>query len=200
MTSKKIFTIAILFLISVISFACTKEAAPKPDLQIAADNMRFPVPDGNVPDNEITSSIKIELINDYPIWNPQIKDSSIRLIFHNTSKHHLGTQSKALLYIYDYNEKTPLYWTVLDLAFGKTATPGTLSIVSLPIGASKELAVPILDTIWADVSIKTIPHAPFYQIVSEGKYLMRFEMELYDEQDKPIDTAVSNFIEFVYKQ
>ena len=194
------FNIILIILIALASAACSKETTSRPDLQTAANDLRFPTPDGNVPDDEISSSIRIELINDYPVWNAQIKDTSIRLIFHNTSKHHLGTQSKALLYIYDYNEKMPIFWTVLDLAFGKTATPGTLSIISLPVGASKELAVPILDTIWADVSVKTMPHAPFYQIVSEGKYLMRFEMELYDEQDKPIDTVVSNFIEFVYKQ
>ena len=162
--------------------------------------MRYPTPDGNVPNDELLSSLHIELINDYPIWNPNIQDASVRIVFHNTSKHLLATQSKSLLYIYGYHQKIPLYWTVLDLGFGKTATPGTLSIVSLPVGATKEISIPLLDTTWADVSIKTIPHAPFYQLLSEGKYLMRFEMELYDEQDQPLDTATSNFIEFTYKQ
>ena len=184
--------ISILFISS-----CSQQKSPQPDIQTASSDLRYPTPDGEVPDDEILSSIRIDLINDYPAWNPDIQDASVRIVFHNTSRRHLATQSKALLYIYDAQKDIPLYWTVIDLAFGKTATPGTLGVVSLPVGATKELSVPLLDTKWADVSIKTIPSIPFYQIVTEGKYLMRFEMELYDKDDKPIDTALSNFIEFV---
>ncbi len=196
--SKTPFIITIIALL--LSFAsCSQQQAPQPDIQMASSDIRYPAPDGKVQDDEIVSSMRIDLINDYPVWSADIQDASVRIVFHNTSKRHLATQSKALLYIYNTQNEVPLYWTVLDLAFGKTATPGTLSVVSLPVGATKEIAVPLLDTKWADVSIKTIPALPFYQLVSEGQYLMRFEMELYNDEDKPIDTVVSNFIEFERK-
>ena len=119
--------ISILFISS-----CSQQKSPQPDIQTASNDLRYPTPDGEVPDDEILSSIRIDLINDYPAWNPDIQDASVRIVFHNTSRRHLATQSKALLYIYDAQKDIPLYWTVIDLAFGKTATPGTLGVVSRP--------------------------------------------------------------------
>ena len=158
--------------------------------------MRYPAPSGNLPLSEMAQNLKIELINDYPVWNETITDASLRIILHNASDRHIGAQCKAILYVYDYTEKVPKFWSPIDLAFGKTADNGTFSVISLPVGANKELSVPLLDTIWADVTVKTAPYQQFYPMVTEGRYLMRLELTVYDEKDTESSTVLSNFIEF----
>ena len=176
---------------------CRDTPQPPPELQetMAADNMRFPRSTDFVPDDEIIPGMRIELSNHYPVWRNEIT-ANVHIVIRNMAQNYLAAQTQARLYVYDYNQKVPLYWANIDLAHARSVGPGTLSIISLPIQATKDLIVPIHDTTWENVDIKQWPDKLLYDIAPTGKYLMRLELELYNVEDKPVGTGLSNFIEF----
>ncbi|MBR4986628.1 MAG: hypothetical protein IKY83_12925 [Proteobacteria bacterium] len=163
--------------------------------QNAANAWRFETPEGRVPVDQVASNLEIKLSNRFPVWRDTIAvavDVSIR----NISKSHLPARVTAKLYVYSFDQKQPEYWTNIDIAYAESTGPTTKSILSLPVSASKDISIPILATQWADVHTAVWPNAPFYAIVPTGKHLMRFELEIFDEEDRSIDSAVSNFIQF----
>ena len=180
---------------SVISCNAPRETPPELQEAIAADNMRFPTPTGYVEDAQVIPNMRIELANEFPVWRNEIA-VDIHVIIRNLASNFLAAQTQARLFIYDYNQKVPLFWSNIDLAHAKSVGPGTLSIISLPIGATKDLLIPIQATTWADITVKEWPNKNIYDFIPTKKYLMRLELELFNMEDNPIGTAVSNFVEF----
>ena len=180
---------------SIISCDSPRETAPELQEAIAANNMRFPTPTGYVEDDQIIPNMRIDLANNFPIWRQNIA-VDVHVIIRNLAQNFLAAQTHARLFIYDYDQKVPLFWSNIDLAHAKSVGPGTQSIISLPIGATKDLLIPIQATTWADISVKEWPSKNIYDFIPTKKYLMRLELELFNMEDKPIGTAVSNFIEF----
>ncbi|MBQ9817070.1 MAG: hypothetical protein IJM59_06385 [Proteobacteria bacterium] len=169
--------------------------AQKFDIQDAASSWRHKAPQGDVPIERLTQSMKITLGNRFPIWRDSIA-AAVDVSIINISDSHLPARGTASLYIYSFDEKQPLYWANIDIAYGESTGPGTKNVLSLPVGTSKDITIPILATTWGNVHTKIWPDAPFYTIIPTGKYLMRFEFEIYDEDDNPVGIAVSNFIQF----
>lgn len=184
------------FLLLALMASCNDKPSKAIDIQQASKTSRFVEPDGVVAPDALVDSLELKIENRFPIWREDIVTVAVDLSIQNKTKSHLPARVRAHLFIHDLNTKEPLYWTDIDLAYGETAKPNHWSIISLPVGASKDLVVPILDTKWADVSLKSYPVNDFYSFVPSGKYLMRLELDLYDETDNVVGTAVSNFIQF----
>ena len=190
--------ISVLLIVAAIILAsCNSSRETPPELQeaIAADNMRYETPTGYVEDDQVIPNMRIDLANHFPIWRSEIA-VDVHIVIRNLAHNFLASQTHARLFIYDYQQKVPLYWSNIDLAHAKSTGPGTLSIISLPIGATKDLLLPIQATTWADISIKEWPNKNLYDFIPPKKFLMRLELELFNMEDKHIGTAVSNFIEF----
>ena len=188
--------ILFIFILTCVQ-GCAKQADKSPELQetMAADHMRYETPQGYVPDDEIITNMRIDLANQFPVWRTEIA-ADVHIVIRNLAHNYLAAQAQARLFIYDYDQKVPLFWANIDLAHAKSVGPGTLSIISLPIGATKDLLVPIQATTWADVTVKEWPSKDLYSFIPTKKYLMRLELELFSMEDKPVGTAVSNFVEF----
>ena len=185
----------ILLAILFLSACDTNRGNPTLDIQKAATTWRYQKPDGVVPADQLVSSIDIRLQNRFPVWKENI-DVAIDVTFANTTKSHLPARTKAQLFVYSIDEKQPLYWSNIDLAYGESTGPTTMSILSLPVNAHKELMIPIHGTTWAGVRSQIWPDSPFYSFIPSGKYLMRMELDFFDDNDTFVGTAVSNFIEF----
>ncbi len=183
--------------------ACTQKNDQKSDkqfdLQQAADTWRYETPEGTIAPKDISSNLSIQLKNNFPVWKESLL-ATLDLSIKNTSKSHLPCRGSGYLYIYSTDEKKPLYWSVIDLAFAEPAERGVVSILSLPAMAVKDIVIPLKATRWTSVTQKTWPDTSFYQLIPSGRYLMRFELELYTEDDKLVDTVLSNFVEFTTVQ
>lgn len=190
----------LLFLTIVIlaCSACTNKSQPKSDyidIQEAADNMRYEKPDGSLEGKDIPQNLKIELANRFPVWRDSV-GAAVDLSMRNMSKSHIPARIHAQLFVYSHDTKQPLYWTGIDVSHGRTSERGTMSVISIPVGASNDVIIPIKETMWAAVDVKSWPETPFHNLIPTGKYLMRFEMNIVDDKDQSVATAVSNFIEF----
>lgn len=178
--------------------ACSPSEKTNPqslNQQDAADSWRFAKPEGIIPVDQVASNLDIQLANRFPVWRENIAvavDVSIK----NISKSHLPARVTAKLYVYSFDQKMPEYWANIDLAYAQSTGSATKSILSLPVGTSKDISIPIQATQWAEIHSQVWPSAPFYDIVPTGKHLMRFELEIFDEEDHSIASAVSNFIQF----
>ena len=167
---------------------------PALDIQEAASSWRYETPEGTVEAQNLTESMKITLTNRFPIWRDSIH-VNIDVSIKNLTKSHLSAIGLAKLYIYSFDEKKPIYWANVDLAFSEPMGPNVKNVVSVPVGASDDRTISIEQMRWAPVDQKIWPDAPLYSLIPTGKYLMRFEFELYEE-DNNIGIAVSNFIQF----
>ncbi len=165
------------------------------DVTDAASSWRYPKPDGIVAPENLDSSLKISLECHYPVWRDSIEVSA-NISIQNLTNSHLPARAKGHLYIYDFQKKIPLYWSHIDLAYAEPASPGMTGILSIPAHSSKELTIPISATTWADVHSSQWTDSPFYTFIPTGKYLLRFELDFFDEKDQIIGTKASNLVEF----
>lgn len=188
--------IILLALIIVLS-ACSdkKKTTQGLDITDAADTWRYTTPEGMIQDTDISKNVEIRLTNRFPVWRDSI-GAAVDISIKNISKSHLGARGLAHLIIYTYDTKEPIYWSNIDIALGTPAEPSMMSVFSLPVGVSKDFSVALLESTWESIHAQGWPDQPFYSLVPTGKYLMRFEFELYDDADKPVGTLLSNFIRF----
>ena len=188
--------IILLALIIVLS-ACSdkKKTTQGLDITDAADTWRYTTPEGMIQDTDISKNVEIRLTNRFPVWRDSI-GAAVDISIKNISKSHLGARGLAHLIIYTYDTKEPIYWSNIDIALGTPAEPSMMSVFSLPVGVSKDFSVALLESTWESIHAQSWPDQPFYSLVPTGKYLMRFEFELYDDADKPVGTLLSNFIRF----
>ena len=190
----------IIFLIcaSITLAACTNKTKEKSDfidIQEAANGMRYEKPQGNIAAQDIPQNLKIDLTNRFPVWRDTVA-AAVDVSLKNTSQSHLPARLQARLFVYTHDTKKPMYWSNIDVSFGRSGDQGTMSVISIPVGASNDVIIPIQATKWASVDSNTWPDTPFHTLVPTGKYLMRFEIDIVNEQDQPVATTVSNFIEF----
>ena len=180
--------------------ACSQQTLTPPghdvDVTEASSNQhRFQKPDGIVNPGSLKSSVNISLTNSYPIWRDNI-DVILNISIKNISNSHLPARVMGHLFIYSFDEKKPLYWSNIDIAYSEPAAPGLISILSIPANSSKEITIPISQTTWTLTNSAIWPDEKLYSIVPTDKYLMRFELDFYSDDDQIIETAVSNFIQF----
>lgn len=182
-----------------LSFWACSNKTPKQsdyiDIQDSADSMRYEKPEGNLSAQEIPQYLKIELANRFPVWRDSVA-AAVDISMRNTSKSHLPARIQAHLYVYSNDTKQPLYGSIIDVSHGRSSEQGIMSVISIPVGASHDVIVPIQATQWASIDANTPPDTPFHTLIPTGKYLMRFEVDIIDDKDHPITTVVSNFIEF----
>ena len=187
----------LIILLNVLFVACSEKKQPTPGVDItkAADSWRYTTPEGTVPDSDIVSNVEILLTNRFPVWRDSI-GAAVDISIKNKSKSHIAARGLAHLFVYSYDDKKPIYWSNINIAYGAPAEPGIMNVLSIPVGATKDFSIAILESTWESIHSKAWPDTPFYSLIPTGKYLMRFEFELYDESDKPIGTILSNFIRF----
>lgn len=194
---RRCFICILLALPLLMACSSSKDQNDKPlNRQEAADSWRFEKPEGTLAVDQVAQNLEITLENHYPVWRESI-GATLDVSIKNISKSHLPARVAAKLYVYSFDQKQPEYWASVDLAYANSAGPNIKSILSLPVGTSKDISIPILALEWADVHSQVWPNAPFYAIVPTGKHLMRFELEIFDEEDRSIASAVSNFIQFL---
>ncbi len=189
------------FLILSCTTACSQPSQsipPNPDVDVtesSASLTRYQAPEGIVSPENLPSSVEISLQNAFPIWRDNIV-VTVNVSIKNTTPSHLPARVMGHLFIYSFDEKKPLYWSNIDMAFAEPASPGLMSILSIPSKSTKDLTIPIAQMTWADVSTNAWPDANIYHLIPTGKYLLRFEMDFYTEKNEIIGTAVSNFVQF----
>ncbi len=186
--------VRVMILLCLFLAACDSRSKEL-DIQQAATNWRYQKPEGVVAPDQLSSSLRVSLVNPFPVWKEDIQ-ASVEVSLLNTTKSHLPARTKATLFIYSVEDKQPLYWSNIDLAYGESTGPGTMSILSLPVGASKDVRIPVMGTKWGAVRSANWPDSSLYSLVPPGKYLLRMELDLYDDADVQQGTVVSNFVEF----
>lgn len=190
-------TVLLFVFLSILTVSCSEKNTYKPGMDVtdAADKWRYATPQGMLPDAEIADNVDILLTNRFPIWRDAI-GAAVDISIKNKSKFHIGARGLAHLFVYSYDDKQPLFWSNIDIALGAPAQPGMMSVFSLPVGTSKDFSVAILESTWDAVTSQAWPDKSFYATIPTGQYLMRFEFELYDENNNHLGTLLSNFIRF----
>lgn len=177
---------------------CACNNAPRPPShseQVAADSYRYPQSEGVVSDEQTVEKIGIELSSAYPVWRANMT-AAVEARFTNPTKAFMYARVVPRLYIYDPRDKRPLFWSEVDLAYADTAGPGTVSVFSLPPGASKTVVIPVRALKFARAQDSVMSEYEIYDMVPTGAYLMRLEADFYTEKDKKVGGRLSNFIEF----
>ncbi|MBO4350514.1 MAG: hypothetical protein J6A01_06195 [Proteobacteria bacterium] len=191
----RLFILLVLAIIFLSACSDKKQSTQGIDITDAADTWRYTTPEGTLQNTDISKNVDIRLTNRFPVWRDSI-GAAVDISIKNISKSHLGARGLAHLIVYTFDTKEPIYWSNIDIALGAPADPGIMSVLSLPVGASKDFSVALLESTWESIQSQAWPDKPFYMLIPTGKYLMRFEFELYDESDKPLGTLLSNFIRF----
>ena len=185
--------IAFFALLALACVGCGQPSAPI-DTQKAADTWRYPTPDGVLSDAETARRLGVSLLTHYPVWRSELA-VTVDVHFQNDTSSFVYARTIPRLFVYDKTARVPLFYSMVDLAFGESASEHLYSVISLPAGASKDLTISIRDLKFGDVSVKSAPDRLIYDLVPTGAYQMRFEMELYNEQGEVIGTLLSNFTE-----
>ena len=186
-----------LILLGMSCIACNAQPKERKfDEQIAADTFRFQSPEGVIQNDErVIEGLTLSLQSEYPVWRDTLA-VSVRILLKNTTQSFVYARVMPHLFIYDEKSQQPLYWSNIDLSYAESVGPGTMSIVSLPVGATHSTAIPIKAVKFAAVDSTIWPEYTIYDYVPTGAYTMRLELDFYNDENEKIGTMHSNFIEF----
>lgn len=178
--------------------ACNSASKDRVGLEesVAADAWRFESPEGVIKDSDaVMQSLTLSLQSNYPVWRENMT-VSVDIEIKNTTKSFIHARVMPHLFIYDSETKAPLYWSNIDLSYAESVGPGTMSILSLPVGGVHSTPVPVRAIKFAAVDSPTLPEYTIYNIVPTGSYTMRLVLDFYSEEVEKIGTMSSNEIEF----
>lgn len=137
--------------------------------------------------------ITIQLASDYSVWK-RTNNASIDVEITNLSNAIYTSSCLPFIIIYNKQNNQAQYWAMLDLSNGLNLGPQQYSVVSLAAKNSKKLSPLVSELMWQHTESDEWPNTSFFDIVKTGKYVLRLEMNIYDEKTKT-GQIVSNDVE-----
>ena len=186
--------ISVLSIALIISlFGCknnnnvTESGSPEFTVLEAASHGRDQEASDQVPVAEVSKNISITAATNYPIWRETIS-ASIDISFVTTSKSFVSARVLPKIFIYPDGGNEPVFWSVINLSTSFALEPNVKTLLVLPVGSQKSISSPVTKLLWASMDMPW-PHLNYYQLVPTGDYNFEFVLEIYDDDDKLVDTV-----------
>jgi len=188
-----IICVLVVFLVGLS--ACQKDnnksknnkVAPEFTVLDSAAHGRDQQADSVVPVKDVAKSIEITATTNYPIWRETLS-ASIDIAFVTTSKSFVSARVLPKIFIYSEGSDEPEYWSVINLSTSFALEPNVKTLLVLPVGSQKTITSPINRLQWARMDMPW-PYLNYYQIVPTGNYSFQLVLEIYDEDDKLVDSV-----------
>ncbi len=164
-----------------------KKTAPEFTVLDAASNGRDQQAESVVSVQDVAKSIEITATTNYPLWRESLS-ASIDIAFVTISKQFVSARVLPKVFIYPEGSTEPEYWSVINLSTSFALEPGVKTLLVLPVGAQKTISSPINRLQWARMDMPW-PYLNYYQIVPTGDYSFQLVLEIYDEEDKLVDSV-----------